>query len=132
MASDGVFNLYEGNAVTWGREEALASVRATVFLDLPAPSPELAAQWRAAAPTLLQRVRAEFLSLKASPPSALPPPSIFSAHACASWACSRLAAAELRIIASLKPEASHALWRLARLAACCQDTKPLPCNCMCA
>ena len=74
MASDGVFNLYEGNAVTWGREEALASVQATVFLDLPAPSPELAAQWRAAAPTLPQRVRAEFLSLKASPPSALPTP----------------------------------------------------------
>ncbi len=74
MASDGVFNLYEGNAVTWGREEALASVQAAVFLDLPAPSPELAAQWRAAAPTLSQRVRAEFLSLKARPASAQRPP----------------------------------------------------------
>ena len=76
MASDGVLNLYEGNAMTWGREEALASVQATVFLDLPAPSPELAAQWRAAAPTLSQRVRAEFLSLKASPPSTLRTPAL--------------------------------------------------------
>ena len=82
MASDGVFNLYEGNAVTWGREEALASVQAAVFLDLPAPSPELAAQWRAAAPTLSQRVRAEFLSLKARPASTLLPPLLAGpAHA---------------------------------------------------
>ena len=112
MASDGVFNLYEGNTVTWGREEALASVQAAVFLDLPAPSPELAAQWRAAAPTLSQRVRAEFLSLKARPPSARAP-------ARPSWACSRLAAAGLHawyMGAYLEPQAPHALWRLARLA----------------
>lgn len=66
MTSDGVFALHEGNAKTWVREEALASISATLFLDLPPPSPELATQWRAAAPTLSERIRAEFLSLKAS------------------------------------------------------------------
>ena len=87
MASDGVLNLYEGNAVTWGREEALASVQAAVFLDLPAPSPELAAQWRAAAPTLSQRVRAEFLSLKARPPCAQLPASLPPSCACPCLDC---------------------------------------------
>ena len=97
MASDGVCNLHEGNAVTWGREEALASVEATVFLDLPAPSPELAAQWRAAAPTLSQRARAEFLSLKARPRLS------FLGMFTSGWA------ACLGVEPSLKPEASHAL-----------------------
>ena len=66
VTSDDILTLHESNAITWRREEALASVSATLFLDLPAPSPELAAQWRAAAPTLSERVQAEFLSLKAS------------------------------------------------------------------
>ena len=66
VTSDDIFTLHESDAITWRREEALASVTATLFLDLPAPSPELAAQWRAAAPSLSERVQAEFLSLKAS------------------------------------------------------------------
>ncbi len=66
VTSDDIVTLHESDAVTWRREEALASVTAMLFLDLPAPSPELAAQWRAAAPTLSERVQAEFLSLKAS------------------------------------------------------------------
>lgn len=65
VTSDDIFTLHESDAIKWRREEALASVSATLFLDLPAPSPELAAQSRAAAPTLSERVQAEFLSLKA-------------------------------------------------------------------
>ena len=65
VTSDHILTLHESDTVTWRREEALASVAAALFLDLPAPSPELAAQWRAAAPTLSERVQAEFLSLKA-------------------------------------------------------------------
>lgn len=66
MTSDEIFSLHENNSITWRREEALASVTATLFLDLPVPSPELASQWRAAAPTISERIHAEFLSLKAS------------------------------------------------------------------
>ena len=66
VESDEKFLLYEGDTVTWAREEARASVKAALFLDLPAPSPELAAQARAAAPSLSERLRAEFLALKAS------------------------------------------------------------------
>lgn len=66
VESDEKFLMYEADTVTWAREEARASVKAALFLDLPAPSPELAAQARAAAPSLSERVRAEFLALKAS------------------------------------------------------------------
>lgn len=50
--------------VRWVREEALGSVTGSLFLDLPAPSPELAAKWRSAAPTLSERIQAEFFSIK--------------------------------------------------------------------
>ena len=50
--------------MAWVREEALGSVTGELFLDLPAPSPEAAARWRASAPNLAERVTAEFLALK--------------------------------------------------------------------
>lgn len=64
MAADDATALVERGKTSWVKEEALASVAGSLFLDLPAPSPELAAQWRAAAPSLSDRVQAEFLSLK--------------------------------------------------------------------
>lgn len=67
VGGDDSLALVERGAATWLRQEALGSVTGSLFLDLPAPSPELAAQWRAAAPTLSERIRAEFLSIKARP-----------------------------------------------------------------
>lgn len=64
MAADDSTALVEQGKATWVKEEALASVTGSLFLDLPAPSPELAAQWQAAAPSLSERVQAEFLGLK--------------------------------------------------------------------
>ncbi len=64
MGGDDSLALIEQGKASWVREEALGSVTGSLFLDLPAPSPELAAQWRAAAPTLSERIQAEFLSIK--------------------------------------------------------------------
>ena len=88
MASDGVFNLYEGNAVTWGREEALASVPGG---SVPGPAGALARAGSAVA-----RGRADAGAARArrvSQPEGAP--RIHPAHARPSRACSRLAAAGL-------------------------------------
>lgn len=52
-----------GRAV-WIREEALSAVGEAVFLDLPAPSPQLEAEQRSSAPSLADRIHLEILSAK--------------------------------------------------------------------
>ena len=71
VGGDDSLALVEQGAARWVREEALGSVTGSLFLDLPAPSPELASQWRAAAPTLSERIQAEFLSIKVHPGQSL-------------------------------------------------------------
>lgn len=78
--------LVENGTVAWRREEGLASVQDTLFLDLPAATPELEARFNAEKPTLKDRAYAEFLTIKVSflhlfpplyhfPPPTLPPSS---------------------------------------------------------
>jgi hypothetical protein len=64
VAGDASTALLEGGKATWVREEALGAVTGSLALDLPAPGPELAAQARADAPSLSERLHAEVLSLK--------------------------------------------------------------------
>lgn len=71
MGGDESLMLLEQGTAKWVREEALGSVTGSLFLDLPAPSPELASQWRAAAPTLSERIQAEFISIKVHPSGVL-------------------------------------------------------------
>lgn len=71
-AEEGTLALFERGGIAWLREEALAAIQGAVFVDLPAPSPELEAQIRASAPTLAERFQAEFLALKACSPLSNP------------------------------------------------------------
>ena len=56
--------LVEGGAIVWKREEGLASVASTLFLDLPTAAADVEASYRAARPSLTDRVNAEVLSVK--------------------------------------------------------------------
>ena len=49
----------------WVRHEELASVADVLFIDLPASTPEIEAQWLASQPSLGQALRAQLLTLKA-------------------------------------------------------------------
>ena len=73
MAEDDTLLLVEDGAVVWRREEGLAGVRETLFLDLPATTPELEASFNAERPTLKDRAHAEFLTIKVPHHSLLNP-----------------------------------------------------------
>ena len=66
MAEDGLIVMIEGANAVWHREEALASVIDTMFVDLPVATPELQAQMGRDTPTLQDRLASEFLTFKAS------------------------------------------------------------------
>ena len=61
---EGTLALLEGGTVTWKREEALSAIQEVLFVDLPAPSAELAANQSSAGPTLVERFQVELLAAK--------------------------------------------------------------------
>jgi hypothetical protein len=64
VAEDDTLFLVENGKVVWTREEGLASVKSSLFLDLPVATPELEAKFNAEKPTLKDRANAEFLTIK--------------------------------------------------------------------
>ena len=59
--------LLQGSEVLWRREEALAHGVSTLFVDLPAPSPQLEAEYSARLPSLAERMALQLKSLKVPP-----------------------------------------------------------------
>jgi len=64
VAEDDTLFLVENGTVVWTREEGLASVQDSLFLDLPVATPELEPKFNAEKPTLKDRAYAEFLTIK--------------------------------------------------------------------
>ena len=62
--SDGVVLLTEGREKQWTQEQGLAAIEQAMFIDLPAPSRELAAAISESAPTLKDRLNREWISIK--------------------------------------------------------------------
>ena len=73
--SDGTLMLASGPRLLWAQDQGLAAIQQALFIDLPAPSRELAAAIRESAPTLKDRLNIEFIALKVRPclsPACLP------------------------------------------------------------
>ena len=62
---EGTLALLEGGGVAWKRDEAIGAIKATLFVDLPAPSAEMEAKQRASSPSLGDRLHTEMLTAKA-------------------------------------------------------------------
>ena len=62
---DDSIHYIEGGKPLWHREEGLGRIQSTLFIDLPAATAELDAELRAARPTLVDRLNAEVLTIKA-------------------------------------------------------------------
>lgn len=58
--------LVEEGKMFWRREEGLARVQSTLFLDLPAAAADMEADYKAMRPSLMDRVNAEVLTVKVS------------------------------------------------------------------
>ncbi len=67
MAEDDTVLLVEEDQVVWRREEGLARVQSTLFLDLPAAAADMEADYKAMRPSLMDRVNAEVLTVKVEP-----------------------------------------------------------------
>ena len=66
VAEDDSVLLIEEGQVVWRREEGLARVQSTLFLDLPAAAADVEADTQALRPSLMDRVNAEVLTVKVS------------------------------------------------------------------
>ena len=66
VAEDDTVLLVEEGKVFWRREEGLARVQSTLFLDLPAAAADTEADCKAVRPSLMDRVNAEVLTVKVS------------------------------------------------------------------
>ena len=67
VAEDDSVLLVEDGKVVWTREEGLAGVESTLFVDLPAAAADVEADYRASRPSLMDRVNAEVLTVKVGP-----------------------------------------------------------------
>ena len=66
VAEDDAVLLIEDGQIVWRREEGLARVQSTLFLDLPAAAADKEADYQAMRPSLMDRVNAEVLTVKVS------------------------------------------------------------------
>ena len=68
ILQDDSVHYIEGGKALWHREEALGRIQSTLFIDLPTATAEVDAELRAARPTLMDRLNAEVLTIKACCP----------------------------------------------------------------